>query len=555
MVSETVSLTRHGLGDRRVSLQLSLDPADRLVVRGNRERVGQVLTNIVLNAVQATPDEGQVTVSAQPRDGQAVVTVHNTGSFIPPDVRRQLFVPFFTTKPTGTGLGLAIARQIVTALDGRIEVESDPSLGNDVHDRVAHGGERGSTRMTSIYQLLVVDDDPQMQFFLKEALERQQYVVRVKGSAEAALDTLKAERFDLILMDVRLPGMSGLDAVDEIQKADRRTPIIIMTAHGTRDSALDAVRRGAYDYFTKPFSLDEMEIIVRRALEKKRLLAELDRLSQQLAASRRRGRIVGSSRAMEEVLRLIDRVGPTDSTVLILGESGTGKELIAEAIHEHSTRSGRPFVKLNCAAIPETLLESELFGHEKGAFTGAVSRKLGKFEQADGGTLLLDEIGDMTLATQAKILRALQERELQRVGGTQTIKVDVRIIASTNKDLEQAVTRRHVPRRPLLPAERGDAAGAAAARSPRRDPGARRPFPRRSQHPAEAQHPAARARYAGRAHGVRLAGQRARAAQHDRAGRRRQRRRRAGAQQLSAADPAGRAAGGRRPRGGTRCRT
>ena len=289
------------------------------------------------------------------------------------------------------------------------------------------------------FQILVVDDDPQMQFFLQEALGRQQYGVVVRSSAEAALDALKGTKFDLILMDVRLPWMNGLDAVDAIQKLDRRTPIIIMTAHGTRDTALDAVRRGAYDYFTKPFRLDEMEIIVRRALEKKRLIGEVERLREQLATGSRRGRIVGSSPAMQEVMRLIDRVGPTDSTVLILGESGTGKELIAEAIHSASTRSARPFVKLNCAAIPETLLESELFGHEKGAFTGAVARKLGKFEQADGGTLLLDEIGDMTLATQAKILRALQERELQRVGGSQTIKVDVRILASTNKDLEKAV--------------------------------------------------------------------------------------------------------------------
>jgi two-component system, NtrC family, response regulator AtoC len=288
------------------------------------------------------------------------------------------------------------------------------------------------------FQILVVDDDPQMQFFLKEALERQQYTVTVHASAEAALEALAATRFDLILMDVRLPGMNGLDAVNEIQKVDHRTPIIIMTAHGTRDTALEAVKRGAYDYFTKPFSLDEMEIIVRRALEKKRMAAELEQLRQELATTARRGRIVGSSRALEEILRLIDRVGPTDSTVLVLGESGTGKELIAEAIHENSNRRNKPFVKLNCAAIPEALLESELFGHEKGAFTGAISRKPGKFETADGGTLLLDEIGDMTLSTQAKILRALQERELQRVGGTQTIKVDVRIIASTNKDLERA---------------------------------------------------------------------------------------------------------------------
>ncbi len=290
-----------------------------------------------------------------------------------------------------------------------------------------------------MYQILVVDDDPQMQFFLREALEREHYTVVVKPTAEAALDVLKTTTFDLILMDVRLPGMNGLDAVDQIQKLDRRPPIIIMTAHGTRDTALEAVRRGAYDYFTKPFRLDEMEITVRRALEKRRMMAEVERLRAQLASAGRRGRLVGSSQAMAEVLRLIDRAGPTDSTVLILGESGTGKELIAEAIHESSNRRAKPFVKLNCAAIPETLLESELFGHEKGAFTGAIGRKLGKFEQADGGTLLLDEIGDMTLATQAKILRALQERELQRVGGTQTVKVDVRILASTNKDLERAV--------------------------------------------------------------------------------------------------------------------
>jgi two-component system response regulator AtoC len=289
------------------------------------------------------------------------------------------------------------------------------------------------------HHVLIVDDDPQMQFFLKEALERQQYAVCVAPSAEAALESLKANKFDLILMDVRLPAMSGLEAVEEIQRLDRRTPIIVMTAHGTRDSALDAVRRGAYDYFTKPFSLDEMEIVVRRALERRRLQAELDRLSEQIASGRRRGRLLGSSSAMEEVFTLIDRVGPTDSTVLILGESGTGKELIAEAVHDQSTRRRKPFVKLNCAAIPETLLESELFGHEKGAFTGALSRKPGKFEQADGGTLLLDEIGDMTLSTQAKILRALQERELQRVGGTQTVSVDVRILASTNKDLDKGV--------------------------------------------------------------------------------------------------------------------
>jgi two-component system response regulator AtoC len=290
-----------------------------------------------------------------------------------------------------------------------------------------------------MFSILAVDDDPEMQFFLKEALERQQYAVTLHHRAEDALESLAVSRYDLVLMDVRLPGMSGLDALEEIQKIDRRVPVNVMTANGTRETALEAVRRGAYDYFTKPFRLEEMEIVIRRALERRKLAGEVDRLRDQLAAAARRGRLVGTSRAMDEVFRLIDRVGPLDSTVLILGESGTGKELIAEAIQENSNRRARPFVKLNCAAIPESLLESELFGHEKGAFTGAVARTLGRFEQAEGGTLLLDEIGDMTLATQAKILRALQERELQRLGGSQTIKFDVRILASTNKDLEKAV--------------------------------------------------------------------------------------------------------------------
>jgi two-component system, NtrC family, response regulator AtoC len=288
-------------------------------------------------------------------------------------------------------------------------------------------------------QLLVIDDDEQMQFFLKEALQRQGYAVVVEGSAEQGLEALRQDRFDLVVLDNRLPGMSGLAAVEEILRIDPLIPIVMVTALGTSETALEAVRRGAFDYFTKPFRLEELETVIRRALEKRRLLREIERLRGELAASPGRGRMVGAGRAMAEVLHLVTRAAPTDSTVLILGESGTGKELVAEAIHDQSVRRLRPFVKLNCAAIPETLLESELFGYEKGAFTGAQARKPGKFELADGGTLLLDEIGDMTLETQAKILRVLQEREVERVGGTTPIRVDVRILASTNKDLLKRV--------------------------------------------------------------------------------------------------------------------
>jgi two-component system response regulator AtoC len=287
--------------------------------------------------------------------------------------------------------------------------------------------------------LLVIDDDEQMQFFLKEALQRQGYGLTLRRTAEEGLQVLKADSPDLVLLDIRLPGMDGLQAVEEILKIDSRMPIIVMTAHGTLDNAMEAMRRGAYDYFTKPFRLEEMEIVIRRALEKRRFFLEIERLREELALMPGHRQVLGKSRAMAEVSHLIERAGPTDSTVLILGESGVGKELVAERIHERSTRKLRPFVRLNCAAIPETLLESELFGHERGAFTGAQARKPGKFELADGGTLLLDEIGDMTLATQAKILRVLQSREVERVGGTIPIKVDVRILASTNKDLQRSV--------------------------------------------------------------------------------------------------------------------
>ena len=290
-----------------------------------------------------------------------------------------------------------------------------------------------------MFHVLVIDDDEQMQFFLNEALHRHGYAVTLRKTAEEGLQVIKAETPDLVLLDIRLPGMSGLDAVGEILKIDPGVPIIIMTAHGTRDNAIEAIRRGAYDYFTKPFRLEEMEIVIRRALEKRRLNFEIERLREELATTPGHGWASSGSRAMAEVMHLIDRAAPTDSTVLILGESGVGKELVAEAIHTRSIRKHKPFVRLNCAAIPETLLESELFGYERGAFTGAHNRKPGKFELADGGTLLLDEIGDMTLSTQAKILRVLQSREVERVGGTTTIRVDVRIIASTNKDLLKSV--------------------------------------------------------------------------------------------------------------------
>ena len=287
-------------------------------------------------------------------------------------------------------------------------------------------------------KVLIVDDDESMRFFMQEAITRRGYDVLAVDTAEAAIEAVKHKNFALIIMDVKLPGMSGIEAIPVIRETDPGAVIIVMTAYGSKH-AIDALRAGAYDFFTKPFKMDEMSIVISRALEKRHLQQDIRKLEEKLRRQYSFENIVGNSSAMQQVYELIQKVVQTDVTVLVCGESGTGKELIAQAIHYHSARREKPFVKLNCVAIPEGLLESELFGHEKGSFTGAVQRKSGKFELANTGTIFLDEIGDMTLSTQAKILRVLQEKEFELVGGTQTIAIDVRVIAATNKDLAQAV--------------------------------------------------------------------------------------------------------------------
>jgi DNA-binding NtrC family response regulator len=287
-------------------------------------------------------------------------------------------------------------------------------------------------------KVLVVDDDENMRFFLNEAMTRRGYETVAVGDAESALEAVKQKTFDLIILDVKLPGMSGIEAIPHIKEHDPGAVVIVMTAFGS-DHAVDAMRAGAYDFFTKPFKMEEMSIVISRAIEKRHLQQEIRKLEDKIRKQYSFENIVGNSSAMQQVYDLIQKVVQTDVTVLVCGESGTGKELIAQAIHYHSARNDAPFVKLNCVAIPEGLLESELFGHEKGSFTGAVQQKSGKFELANSGTIFLDEIGDMSLSTQAKILRVLQEKEFERVGGVAPIQVDVRVIAATNKDLAQAV--------------------------------------------------------------------------------------------------------------------
>lgn len=287
--------------------------------------------------------------------------------------------------------------------------------------------------------ILVVDDEEVSRFVLREALSKRGYAVEEAPDAETALKKVAGGSFDLILLDIQLPGLSGIDAISKLKEIDPTVIILMITAFGSKEMALDAMKRGAYDYFVKPFKMEEMEIVVKRSLERRRLAIEIRTLQEQLTEAFQLRNIIGTSGAMQEVVKLISRVADTNATVLIWGETGTGKELIARAIHQGSTRKAKPMVKLNCAGIPEGLLESELFGFEKGAFTGATERKIGKFELADGGTIFLDEIGDMNLQAQAKILRILQEMEFERLGGVKPIKIDTRVIAATNRDLTQTV--------------------------------------------------------------------------------------------------------------------
>ncbi|MHC1789957.1 sigma-54-dependent transcriptional regulator [Solidesulfovibrio sp.] len=284
-------------------------------------------------------------------------------------------------------------------------------------------------------RILVIDDDAAFREMLCEALVSRGFDPVGVGSAEEGVARAKAGDFDLVLTDVMLPGMDGIEGLSKIKEAAPGCEVIVMTGYAAREKALEAVKLGAYDFFAKPFSLAEMEVVIRRALERQELLGELRRLKSAMTSGKG-PIIVGQSQVMRTVVDMVRRVAPLDSTVLITGESGSGKEVVADAIQALSKRAEMPFVKVNCAAIPENLLESELFGHEKGAFTGAVAQKKGKFELASKGTIMLDEIGDMPLFLQPKLLRAVEQKQIERVGGSKPIDIDIRIIAATNQDLK-----------------------------------------------------------------------------------------------------------------------
>ncbi|MDP3030164.1 MAG: sigma-54 dependent transcriptional regulator [Deltaproteobacteria bacterium] len=287
--------------------------------------------------------------------------------------------------------------------------------------------------------ILIVDDEKNYLIVLKELLSEENYEVITAENALQALEIFKESDLDLVLTDMRMPKIDGIELLENIRSINSEIPVIIMTAYATVEKAVKAMKKGAFDYVTKPFQNEELKITVRKAIDLYKLKRENLNLRHEVSRKYQFGNIIGKSPVMLKLYEMIEKVAGTKATVLITGETGTGKELVAKAVHYNSPRKNNAFVSVNCAAIPETLLESELFGHEKGSFTGAIAMRKGRFELADGGTIFLDEIAEMPTALQAKLLRALQEMEFERVGGTKTLKIDVRVIAASNKDLKKEV--------------------------------------------------------------------------------------------------------------------
>ena len=466
-------------------------------VRADADKLRQVFSNIIDNAIDAmesTTGERRLEFAIQNNGaGMAAVRIRDNGCGIADDKIAKIFNPFYTSKTNGTGLGLGVAKKVIDSHRGTIEVHSKVGQGTefvlaiplsdavrDNDDVVQSSAEspdivgeaaaepapqssaqnnNGGAATTPIVplaagapsaadleatklkgRLLVVDDERGIVIALKGLFTKEGYEVETAESGEEALEKVKAGLFHVIITDLSMKGMSGLELLKQVRELDPACAVLMITAFGTQRIAVEAMKAGAEDYLPKPFDNDELRLKVRKVMETQLLKREHNQLLEQVRLET--GvfeNMVGRSRAMMRVFETIDKVAPTDVTVLIRGESGTGKELVARAIHFRSPRARKPFIAVNCAAFSRELVESELFGHEKGAFTGAVARREGKFEAANGGTLFLDEIGDMALETQAKLLRVLQEQVFERIGGNQPLNVDVRIIAATNQDLEAMI--------------------------------------------------------------------------------------------------------------------
>lgn len=287
-------------------------------------------------------------------------------------------------------------------------------------------------------RILIIDDEKSIRRTLREILEYENFKVEEAADGLEGLTMAQKEKFDIILCDIKMPKMDGMEALDKLMEAAVDAPVIMISGHGNIETAVEAVKKGAFDFIQKPLDLNRLLVTLRNALDKSKLVTETRSLRKKISKT---FDMIGESKGIAEIKDMIERVAPTDARVLITGQNGTGKELVARWLHEKSSRAGAPLIEVNCAAIPSELIESELFGHEKGAFTSAVAQRKGKFELAEGGTLFLDEIGDMSLSAQAKVLRALQENKITRVGGDKEIKVNVRVVAATNKDLKQEILK------------------------------------------------------------------------------------------------------------------
>src|SRR5210317_898283 len=285
-------------------------------------------------------------------------------------------------------------------------------------------------------KILVIDDERSIRNTLKDILEYEKYEVDLAEDGNKGIEKIRGAEYDMVLCDIKMPGLDGIEVLERVVVLAPDTPVVMISGHGNIDTAVDSIKKGAFDFIEKPLDLNRLLITIRNAMDKSNLVTETKYLKKKV---NKKYQIVGESEAIKNVIQMADRVAPTDARVLITGANGSGKELVARRIHDQSNRSSGPFVEVNCAAIPSELIESELFGHEKGAFTSAVKQRKGKFEQANGGTLFLDEIGDMSLSAQAKVLRALQENRITRVGGDKDIKVNVRVVAATNKDLKEEI--------------------------------------------------------------------------------------------------------------------
>ncbi|CAG0953523.1 MAG: sigma-54-dependent Fis family transcriptional regulator [Bacteroidetes bacterium] len=287
-------------------------------------------------------------------------------------------------------------------------------------------------------QVLIIDDEKSIRNTLREILEYEKFKIDEAEDGVAGLEKVKKNKYDLILCDIKMPKMDGIEVLENVQQISPETPVLMVSGHGTIETAVEALKKGAYDFIPKPLDLNRLLVSVRNAIDRVELVKENTQLKKKVSKGKD-SPIIGESKAIHELKSMIDKVAPTDARVFITGENGTGKELVARSLHEKSHRASGPFIEVNCAAIPSELIESELFGHEKGAFTSAIKQRKGCFEQAEGGTLFLDEIGDMSLSAQAKVLRALQENRIMRVGGEKDISVNVRVVAATNKNVQQMI--------------------------------------------------------------------------------------------------------------------